>query len=141
MDDAGKRRIIWRMENWGRHVRDSSGEPHGRCGSIEGRYLPERYADELKLDRFKQPPIDVLDALEVEKSICALHPERLRLVLKIKFVDRSTKEDAGREMKMHWTVWNAAIDIALWRVAGLLEKASVKAHGHRQLATATALAL
>lgn len=60
--------------NWGRWAGSSGGESRSRCGSIEGRYLPERLTDEEAEKRRSTEPKEVnhLDAERIEGAITNL---------------------------------------------------------------------
>lgn len=61
-------------ENWGRWARSSSGESRSRCGSIEGRYLPERLTDEEAEKRRTSEPKEInhLDGERIEGAVTNL---------------------------------------------------------------------
>jgi hypothetical protein len=78
------------LDDWGWWVRERVGQ-HGRCRSIEGRYLPERVAGEE--ERRPMRLLDVQACLAVERVVCAPgFPAVARLMLKGWYVLRIARE-------------------------------------------------
>ena len=78
-----------RLVNWARWSR--SGKSSARTKSIEGRYRPELLREgEEEERRSASMPIDVRDALLVQRAICPTRgfPVKLRLVLSAEYIYR-----------------------------------------------------
>ena len=78
-----------RLVNWARWSR--SGRSAATTRSIEGRYRPELLREGEEADRRAvATPIDIRDALLVQRALCPTRgfPVRLRLVLSAEFILR-----------------------------------------------------
>lgn len=84
------RTLTDRLHNWARHVRDPWGaEPHGRCGSIEGRASRDVLRGDEEADR-RSPssyPIDHADGELVDRAWRAIDLQH-RLLLRYHYVQR-----------------------------------------------------
>lgn len=82
--------LTHRLENWARHVRDPwHSEPHGRCGSIEGRAIRDALRGDEEADR-RAPgayPIDHADGEIVDRAWRTLVLGD-RMLLKWRYVER-----------------------------------------------------
>lgn len=73
LDERGIKELHAACTNWARWSRPGRGGP-ARCGSIEGRYLPEKLTDEASKERDQKAPspINHRDAERVEAAVVLL---------------------------------------------------------------------
>ena len=91
-----------RLVNWARWSR--SGKAAARTKSIEGRYRPEMLREgEEEERRSASMPIDVRDALLVQRSICPTRgfPVKLRLLLSAEYIYRMDVQQMQGYMRRH----------------------------------------
>lgn len=117
------------LDDWGwwATTRDSSGY---RCRSIEGRYRPERVADNQQAPRV----VNVQDCLAVERTICnPAFPAQARGLLKGWYVQRHSREKiAGRV-----GIPRSAFEFELDRAATMLKNRLDKSGHSSSIITAT----
>ena len=91
-----------RLVNWARWSR--SGSSASRTKSAEGRYRPEHLRDGEEEDRRSASvPIDVRDALAVQRALCPTRgfPVKLRLLLSAEFIYRLDVQQMQGYMRRH----------------------------------------
>jgi len=91
-----------RLVNWARWSR--SGSSASRTKSAEGRYRPEHLRDGEEEDRRSASvPIDVRDALAVQRALCPTRgfPVKLRLLLSAEFIYRMDVPKLQGYMRRH----------------------------------------
>ena len=91
-----------RLINWARWSR--AGKSSGRTKSMEGRYRPEllRECEEAER-RSASMPIDIRDALAVQRALCPTRgfPVKLRLLLSAEYIYRMDVPKTQGYMRRH----------------------------------------
>jgi hypothetical protein len=98
----GDKTIHNRLVNWARWSR--SGKSSARTQSMEGRYRPEMLRDGEEAERRSASvPIDVRDALAVQRALCPTRgfPVKMRLLLSAEYIYRMDVPKLQGYMRRH----------------------------------------
>lgn len=109
-----------RLRNWARWCYSGGGAPR-RCGSAEGRFVPIR-ADDEKLERTAQEPIDPVDAERIEKCVTLTMDRRTRQFVTLYYLKRRRQEEIARKLRFDRDCFLAELDRTLIAVEGALKR-------------------
>ena len=111
---------IARIEGWARWVRPGMGlDPHGRCASIEGRYVSQFPEGKDSAST----PLDLLAVLDVEQVVSTKLPKVGRDIVRQYFVRGYTPHAIARNIGIHRADFGAELKRSIHMIKNNLTNA------------------
>lgn len=124
-------RLIARLVNWARWASADAGA-HGHCASAEHRYQAP-WPDDERLRITARVPVDQGDAQTVEGAVCTLRCDRDRTFLVWVYIERRSRSEICRRMRLPLDLFEAfhhrVLGALAYRVE-VVESASCRGHLH-----------
>lgn len=117
-----------RFRNWLRWCKEGHPEPHEQCGSAEGNWKSPQIWEPDPLERNLVDPIDIWDALEVQRAFYGLPEVNRRTIKLIHFRPKWRRSWIAQKLGCHQSQLEERLSISKKMLSNRLE---VMAFAHR----------
>lgn len=123
-----------RFRNWLRWCYEGVREPDDTCGSAEGRWKPPQTWEPDPLERHLIDPVDVWDALDVQRAFYGL-PELQRRTIKFLHFKKWKRKWVAQKLGCCEADLSEKLHIAKRMLKNRLDRLDSRAHHSRKLDT------
>ena len=121
-----------RFKNWLRWCADHAGEPHNPCGSAEGKWRSPQHWHPEEPSYAKLHPVDVVDALVVNRAYVAMQDYDRRVVKYVYFRQHWRPSWMASKLGCHYTQIYGKLSDAKMRMRIILDKLDEKEYFSRR---------